>query len=79
METRALIATGGPADTRKDQSRLTDTEWQALIDAINQLHGIGAARPAYRDFVKLHTEAMTTVRGMTWEVPHDARDGDGGP
>ena len=56
------------ADTRKDQSKLSNAEWQALIDAINQLHGVSAARPAYRDFVKLHTDAMTTARGMTWEV-----------
>jgi tyrosinase len=56
------------ADTRKDQSKLANNDWQALIDAINQLHGVGAARPAYRDFVKLHTEAMTTAVGMTWEV-----------
>jgi tyrosinase len=56
------------ADTRKDQSKLTDAEWHALIQAINQLHGVGAARPAYRDFVKLHTDAMTTAQGMTWEV-----------
>jgi tyrosinase len=56
------------ADTRKDQSKLTNADWQALIDAINQLHGVGAPQPAYRDFVKLHTEAMTTAAGMTWEV-----------
>jgi hypothetical protein len=31
------------ADTRKDETKLTDAEWQALIDAINQLHGVGAA------------------------------------
>ena len=49
------------ADTRKDQSQLSNAQWQALIDAINQLHGVGAARPAYRDFVKLHTQAMTTA------------------
>ena len=56
------------AATRKDQSKLRSDDWQALIDAINQLHGVGATRPAYRDFVKLHTQAMTTAAGMTWEV-----------
>jgi tyrosinase len=56
------------ADTRKDQSKLTNADWQALINAIDQLHGVAAARPAYRDFVKLHTQAMTTATGMTWEV-----------
>lgn len=56
------------SDVRKDQSKLGSAEWQALIDAINQLHGVGATRPAYRDFVKLHVQAMTTAAGMTWEV-----------
>ena len=56
------------ADTRKDQSKLSDAEWQKLIDAINELHGVGARPPAYREFVKLHTDAMTTASGMTWEV-----------
>lgn len=55
-------------DTRKDESKLSKADWQALFDAINQLHGVGAARPAYREFVNLHTQAMTTARGMTWEV-----------
>ncbi len=56
------------ADSRKDQSKLSNADWQALINAVNRLHGVGAARPAYRDFVNLHTQAMTTARGMTWEV-----------
>ena len=57
------------ADTRKDQSKLSSGEWQALIDAINQLHGVGAARPAYRDFVKLHTDAMTTAFAVDRPTP----------
>lgn len=56
------------ADIRNEQSKLAAADWERLVDAINQLHGVGAKRPAYRDFVKLHTEAMTTARGMTWEV-----------
>jgi tyrosinase len=56
------------ADIRKDQAKLTRAEWQKLVHAIDQLHGTSAARPAYRDFVKLHMEAMTTMTGMTWEV-----------
>jgi tyrosinase len=56
------------ADRRKDQSKLTGAEWQALVDAINKLHGSGVTRPAYRDFVNLHTDAMTTMQGMMWEV-----------
>jgi len=39
-----------------------------LIDVINPLHGIGAARPAYRDFVKVHVRGMTTAAGMAWCV-----------
>lgn len=56
------------ADVRKDQAQLKKAEWQRLIDAINQLHGVDTKRPAYREFVKLHTDAMTTADGMTWEV-----------
>ena len=56
------------ADVRKDQAQLTKAEWHRLIDAINQLHGVDTKRPAYREFVKLHTDAMTTADGMTWEV-----------
>jgi Common central domain of tyrosinase len=55
-------------DVRKDQAKLKDSDWAKLVDAINQLHGVGAKRPAYRDFVKLHVDAMTTARGMMWEV-----------
>jgi tyrosinase len=58
----------GVPDVRKDQAKLKDGEWSALIDAINKLHGVAAKRPAYRDFVTLHTDAMTTMAGMTWEV-----------
>ncbi len=53
---------------RKDQSKLTAAEWAKFIDAVDQLHGVGAKRPAYREFVKLHTDAMTTAAGMMWEV-----------
>lgn len=56
------------AYARKNQARLTDAEWQQLIDAINQLHGVGARSPAYRDFVAVHTDAMTTAQGMSWGV-----------
>jgi hypothetical protein len=34
------------ADARKDQSKLSDAEWQKLIEAINELHGVGARPPA---------------------------------
>jgi tyrosinase len=52
---------------RKDQSKLSDDEWSALIDAINRLHGTGAPSPAYREFVAVHVDAMTGV-GMAWGV-----------
>ena len=56
------------ASVRKNQARLTAGEWQQLIDAINRLHGVGARSPAYRDFVAVHVDAMTTAEGMSWGV-----------
>lgn len=56
------------ATVRKSTSAMQPADWDQLIDAINQLHGTGAARPAYRDFVKVHVRAMTTAAGITWRV-----------
>jgi hypothetical protein len=57
------------ATVRKSTSAMQPAEWDQLIDAINQLHGTGAARPAYRNFVKVHVRAMTNVQAMaTWRV-----------
>lgn len=56
------------SDVRKDQSKLSPQEWNQLIDAIDQTHGVAAVAPAYRAFVALHVDAMTTARGMSWEV-----------
>src|SRR5438552_13606994 len=55
---------------RKDQAALTENEWTALIDAINALHGVTAAAPAYRDFVAVHVRAMNPLDpvGMSWGV-----------
>ncbi len=53
---------------RKNQSKLKSSEWQAFINAVNQTHGVTAAAPRYRDFVKVHVRAMTTATGMTWSV-----------
>jgi tyrosinase len=53
--------------TRREQSKLSQADWQRLIDAISQLHGVGAPSPAYRDFVAVHIEAMTG-QGMAWGV-----------
>ena len=56
--------------TRKNQSDLTSSEWDDLIDAINQTHGTGAAAPAYRAFVNVHVRAMDMQdqEAMTWAV-----------
>jgi tyrosinase len=54
-------------DSRKNARDLSSDEWNALVDAINRLHGTGAASPAYRDFVALHVQAMS-MGGMSWGV-----------
>jgi tyrosinase len=56
------------AYVRKDQTKLTSAEWARFIDAINQLHGVQARAPAYREFVNVHNDAMNTAEGMTWSV-----------
>jgi tyrosinase len=53
--------------TRKNQKSLTQTEWTKLIAAIDQTHGVNAAAPAYRQFVKVHVQAMS-MTGMSWGV-----------
>ena len=55
---------------RKNQKSLSSQEWADLIDAINKTHGVGAAAPAYRTFVKIHERAMnpTDMQGMAWGV-----------
>src|SRR5438067_840569 len=56
--------------TRKNQATLTAAEWTALTDAINSLHGVAVAAPAYRDFVAVHVRAMNPLdpTGMAWAV-----------
>src|SRR5215208_1046434 len=57
------------ATVRKSTSDMTSTEWDRLIDAINNLHGTAAAPPAYRNFVKVHTRSMTNAEAMAnWRV-----------
>jgi hypothetical protein len=57
------------ATVRKSTSAMQPADWDRLIDAINKLHGTGVARPAYRDFVKIHARAMTNAQAMaTWRV-----------
>jgi hypothetical protein len=53
---------------RKNQSRLTRAEWQAFLEAIDATHGIDIPAPRYRDFVRVHVDAMTTAEGMVWGV-----------
>ncbi len=57
-------------NTRKNQKDFSQDEWNDLIDAINQTHGVSAAIPAYRDFVKVHVRAMDMhdPDGMSWGV-----------
>lgn len=55
------------ATVRREQSKLSEDDWGLFIDAINQLHGVGTAPPAYRDFVAVHVDGMTGV-GMSWGV-----------
>jgi len=52
---------------RPDQKDLGDDEWNDFINTINSMHGIGTRSPAYRDFVRLHADAMS-MAGMSWGV-----------
>jgi len=58
------------ADVRKNQRDLSKAEWTRLIDAINATHGMGIPAPRYRDFVRVHVEAMNpmSAEGMSWGV-----------
>ena len=55
---------------RPNQSTLSAADWQLFIDAVDQMHGVGAKAPAYRDFVRVHVRAMDTSDpvGMSWSV-----------
>jgi tyrosinase len=56
--------------SRKNQAALTNAEWAIFIDAINKTHGVGSPAPTYRDFVKIHMQAMdlNNPTGMSWGV-----------
>jgi tyrosinase len=58
---------------RKNQKDMLDPEWQALIAAIDALHGTDAEAPAYRRFVSTHVQAMD-MNNMDWSV-HTMRMG----
>lgn len=51
---------------RKNQKKLSATEWQNLIAAINAIALPDAQAPTYGDFVALHAKAMDDATGMTW-------------
>lgn len=52
---------------RPNQKDLTDSDWRDFINAVNSMHGVGARAPAYREFVRLHVDAMS-MAGMSWGV-----------
>src|SRR4051812_9232856 len=51
---------------RKNQRDMTSDQWNAFLDAIDEIAKPGAAPPRYADFVNLHDRAMTTNTGMSW-------------
>ena len=53
---------------RKNQSRLTRSEWRDFIAALEALRAPDAPAPAYGVFVRVHVDAMTTAEGMRWGV-----------
>lgn len=55
------------ATTRKNEARLSVQEWTAFIAALEATHGIGATPPPYRNFLRVHVNAMDWV-GMGWGV-----------
>jgi tyrosinase len=56
------------AGVRKNQSRLSASEWQAFITAIDAIRKPQAGKPRYQDFVAVHNQGMVG-RGMhTWGV-----------
>jgi len=56
------------AIARKDAATLSQSEWQALISAIDATRSGTAAAPTYSDFVDVHVEAMEGSGMHTWGV-----------
>jgi hypothetical protein len=50
-----------------NQANLTPSQWQAFVDAMAALRGIGSLRPRYGTFVDVHVRAMT-MGEMSWGV-----------
>lgn len=55
------------ATVRKNQSKLTRSEWTALINAMSSLRGVGAPVPQFANFIRVHVNAMSAT-GMAWSV-----------
>jgi tyrosinase len=53
---------------RKNQSALSNQEWDALIAAIDATRKRGASKPTYNDFVRVHVDAMVGPGMHTWGV-----------
>lgn len=56
------------AHVRKNQAKLAKREWDAFMDALNATMRNGAEAPRYRDFVKVHEDAMTGAGMHQWGV-----------
>jgi tyrosinase len=56
------------ADIRKNQAGLSSSEWGALIEALDAVRRRGATEPSYRDFVRVHVDAMEGPGMHTWGV-----------
>ena len=55
------------ATIRKNQANLSPAEWQAFINALVGLRGMGNPMPRYGAFVDVHVRAMSSS-GMSWGV-----------
>lgn len=55
------------ATIRKNQANLSPAEWQAFINALGGLRGMGNPKPRYGAFVDVHVRAMS-ASGMSWGV-----------
>jgi Common central domain of tyrosinase len=64
---------GFAVGVRKSQARLSAGEWRDFVAAVDATHGMGIPAPRYRDFVRVHVDAMTTAEGMRWGV-HTMQD-----
>lgn len=52
---------------RINQKDMKTADWKDFIAAIRGMHGAGASKPAYREFVDLHVDAFD-MPNMSWGV-----------